>query len=105
MPASPADEKTVRINMHVIIDVDPAKWPASESDEPDTATVVKTLIAGGIDKSLAESMAARMAAPAGGIGNAVRAEIRKYALDAIAGSEKMIAAGATVKFYERPNKA
>lgn len=107
---APAAE-SLRVNLHILIDLNPAKWSfdaPAETDEATTPEAVKAaLVAGGIAAELADEMVAKMTAakPASETGvSAVRESLREYVIGELRKLEKLTAAAATVAFYERPAK-
>jgi hypothetical protein len=106
---APKAGEPMRINLHVLIDVDPSKWDVSEiSDEAaaERTKLVAVLVAGGFSQADAEATANKVHKPVTGDGPAaVRDAVKAYMLDSMRGLTRITEAGAVVSYYERPVKA
>ena len=110
MPSTAKPADSLRVNLHVLIDLDPAKWtPPASSDgdgQPaDVEQVAAALEAGGFTAEQAEAMAhaAVTTGTASGV-SAVRDQIRAYVLAELRKLSRLAEIGATVSYYERPVK-
>jgi hypothetical protein len=106
-PASTVAE-SMRINLHVLIDVDPAKWDVSAiTDDAAEARqkVIDALMAGGFSEADAIATANLAHKPVTGDGPAaVRDAVKAYMLASMRELSQIKSAGATVQYYERPVK-
>lgn len=102
--AKAAKSEDMRINLHVLIDVDPAKWAVEDqADAPEPEAIAKALETAGIDAGKAAQLAAKaVKAEAGTSHAAVRDGIREYVLAEMRKLAKLAEAGAKVAYYERP---
>jgi hypothetical protein len=98
----------MRINLHVLIDVDPAKWDVTAvTDESAEARdkMIAALIVGGFTPEDAKATAEKTYKPKTGEGPAaVRDAVKEYMLSAMRGLPRITDAGAVVSYYERPAK-
>jgi hypothetical protein len=101
-----AKPTTIPVRLSILVHVDPDKWTATaEAEAPtvDEAAVLAGLLAAGIAEDQAKTMVAQLTAPAAAATgpSAVRTEMRAYMLAAVAGLDRIKAAGATVVDADR----
>jgi hypothetical protein len=105
-----ADEPSMmRINLHVLIDVDPENWVVTANGDDASAkrdALVGILIAGGMDEAEAIATANKVHKPLSDATgpNAVRDAVKAYMLDSMRKLDAIVDAGAVVNYYERPVK-
>jgi hypothetical protein len=103
-----AEADTMRINLHVLIDVDPAKWSVEDNGAAATEARDKLkaiLMAGGMDEAEALATANKVHKPATATGpNAVRDAVKEYMLAEMRKLSRITEIGAEVNYYERPAK-
>jgi hypothetical protein len=99
--------ESMRINLHVLIDVDPAKWSLDSAGSTEARDNLKAiLIAGGMDEAEALATANKVHKPSATTGpNAVRDAVKEYMLDEMRKLARIVEVGAEVNYYERPVKA
>lgn len=106
-PVAPVTE-SMRINLHVLIDIDPAKFSAETSGEQVIAardSLKAILIAGGMSEPEALATANKVHKPAAASGpNAVRDAVKEYMLEEMRKLARITEAGAEINYYERPVK-
>jgi hypothetical protein len=100
--------ESMRINLHVLIDVDPSKWSIEQSSEEADAAraaLVKVLMAGGYDEATAIETANKVHKPATAATGpvAVRESVKDYMLAEMRKLARIAEAGAEINYYVRPN--
>ena len=102
------ESSNLRVNLHVLIDVDPSKWAVEQSSEEadaKRAELVKVLMAGGYDEAAATETANKVHKPAAAASGAVavRESVKDYMLAEMRKLARVTEAGAEVNYYVRPN--